>query len=276
MTNKKLSRPKTAPTRGMKYDIDASLNNSEHRWFMPLNDFLALLTVISISAIVLETVPSLAKYHDIFLSIEYSATVFFALEYLARLYVAPSKFKYIFSFYGLIDLLSIAPTVMGATNLLFLKSARVLRLLRLLRMMRLAKLARRGLHHMSNSEEKQDSRSLLMLNVQIYIMTLLSAVLICGSLIYVFESEHEDFHSIPLGMLWATEMILGGGVTGQATATMGGHIVSLVARFFGLMLLGVLIGIIGNFARVWLYGEQIHSSRTSRKKTKKPKTPARH
>lgn len=76
---------------------------------------------------------SLHKAPEWFLYLEYGMVTFFALEYLLRLYAAPSKPEYIFSFYGLIDLLSILPTLLTGGGFTYLKALRTLRILRFLR-----------------------------------------------------------------------------------------------------------------------------------------------
>ena len=84
--------------------------------FIFLNDFLAFITVLSIVSIVLETVPGFLKYKSIFNFIEYSTVIFFVIEYFSRAYVAKNKLKYVFSFFGIIDLLAIVPTLFALGN----------------------------------------------------------------------------------------------------------------------------------------------------------------
>lgn len=249
----------------MKRSLDRLFNDPAIKGFHVINDVLAVLTLLSIASLVLETVPELAGYIPVFKAIEYSATAVFVVEYILRLYSAKSARRYAFSFYGIIDLLSIIPTLLLMSNFLFLKSVRVLRILRLLRMLRLAKLMRINHRH---GKDLEDNRAVFRLNIQIYFATLFSAVLLFGSLIYVFEAPRQGFESIPHSMLWSAETILGGGITGQFSGTIGGHIVSLFARFVGLILLGALISIVGNGIKVILLGQDIvpKKRRTTKRK----------
>lgn len=232
--------------------INAIFNNPRNKYFAVVNDVLALLTLISIAGIVLETVPALEKYSAIFLGVELVTVAFFALEYVLRLAAAPSKRGYIFSFFGLIDLISILPTLIGLANLTFLKSARVLRILRLLRMVRLAKVARLR-HHKQDAEH---STSIYRLNLEIYFAVLLSSIVVLGSLIYVIEAPRQGFTSIPEGMMWSAEMILGGSIIGNLPQTIPGQVLGLITRFVGLTLLGMLIYVVGHFLRSWLLGDK--------------------
>ena len=82
-----------------------------------------------------------ASYKETFSNIEWFFTGLFTLEYLARIYCTQNRLKYIFSFYGLVDLLSILPTYLGlfftnANYLLVIRLIRVLRIFRVLKLIR--------------------------------------------------------------------------------------------------------------------------------------------
>lgn len=222
--------------------------------FVVINDILAFLTIISIVAIVLETVSSLSSYKDLFNFIEYFTVAVFALEYISRIFVAKKKLSYIFSFFGIIDILAILPTFLFLTNLTYLKSVRVLRIIRFLRMVRLAKLMR------VNKGKRKDKdletyESVYRVNLQIYFMVLFSAIIILGSLVYVIEGGDSIFTNIPAGMLWASKVILGG-IPSVVPETIWGEILSVVGRFIGLILFGLLINVVGVFIKKMLFGSE--------------------
>lgn len=230
--------------------IDTAFHDYKSKTFYWMNDFLALVTIVSIIAIVLETVPYLENYHYIFDSIEYATVAIFTLEYLARILVAKNKLKYVFSFFGIIDLLSILPTFLKIGNLTFLKSTRVLRILRFLRMIRLAKILRLKRKKRRDLEEHSQ---VYRLNIQIYFLALASAIVIFGSIIYILEGQYQEFSSIPLGMLWATKTILGG-VFQEVPHTVLGNVTIIFARFVGLVLFGLLINVVGRGINKILFG----------------------
>lgn len=236
----------------MQRTLDAVFNKPTNKYFRPVNDFFALLTIISVLGIVLETVPELQQYEVAFNAIEYVAVAFFTFEYLTRLYAAKKKWRYVFSFFGIVDLLAILPSFIGLINLTFLKSARVLRILRLLRMLRLAKIARLR-RPLVDAEHHE---SIYRINIQIYFTALFTTILGLGALIYLIEAPHQSFNSIPAGMMWAAEVILGGGITTNYPETLAGQVLGLFARFVGLALLGVLIHVIGHLLKRWLFGEK--------------------
>jgi voltage-gated potassium channel len=237
----------------MKQKINNILNDPRNQYFQGVNDILAITTIVSVLAIVLETLPQLKSHHTIFVAIEYAAVVIFGLEYLARIYSAPKRRAYIFSFFGLVDLLAIIPSFLHLANLTFLKSARVLRILRMLRMIRLAKLASLRNQHYSDAEHHI---SIYHLNIQIYLAALAATLLLFGCATYIVEAGHEGFQSIPHGILWAADQVVGGGVTPHFPQTVPGQIVTLLARFAGLVLLGVLLTVVNHMFKNLLFGDK--------------------
>ncbi len=211
-----------------------------------VNDFFALLTIISIVAVVLETVPSLEQHSQTFLIIEWVAVLLFTVEYIGRTVASKPAWKYPTSFFGYIDLVAILPTFLGLGNFTFLKSARALRIIRLLRMLRLAKVTR------SNVTD-ENSMSVLSLNVLIYFVTLTFALLVTGTAMYLVEPTTAAFVSIPAGMWWSLKVFMAG-IPVVEPVTALGEFFFVLTRFVGLLLLGLLIGVVGNVFRVVLMG----------------------
>ncbi len=234
----------------IKSFLHQSLYEAESRSFIVTSDILAGVTIISILGIVLETVPSLSKYFLFFYLIEILSVAIFTVEYVARIYVVDNKRSYIFSFFGIIDLLAILPTYFGVGNWTFLKSVRVLRILRFLRMLRLAKILRL---RRKRGRDLEEFRDLYRINLQVYFFSLTAVILIFGSLIYVLEGGKGAFDTIPHGMLWAAKVVLGG-IPSVVPESTEGEILSAVARFAGLVLFGLLINVIGASIKRLVFG----------------------
>ncbi len=215
--------------------------------FRHANTFLAVLTIVSIAAVALETVVALERYAPVFFLIEMFAVTFFSAEYLIRLLTAKKPWRYVFSFFGLIDLIAILPSILGLSNLTFLKSVRALRIIRLLRMVRLTKFAR-----IRNKDKA--AHSVYKINLEIYAATLTVAVLFLGALFYIFE-PHPDAKDIPSGMYWALKAILGG-ISYTQPETTGGTITLVLARFTSMILLGMMMSLIGTMLRKLLIGAE--------------------
>ncbi len=223
-------------------------DDQQSPFFAVANNTLAIATLVSILAIVLETVNSVSNYQPLFMLIEYTTTLLFTAEYFLRLWLAKSKSRYAFSFFGIVDLLAIIPTFLGIANLTFLKATRSLRILRLLRMVRLAKLAnpKKSLPH---------PESIYGLNVEIYGIALLLSILLLGSVLFVVEGHTSYAKDIPSGMYWAFKVLLGG-MPFEQPLTIAGTFVLVSARFVSLVLLGLLLSLMGTVMRKLLIGTE--------------------
>ena len=241
-----MKKKKSSPNHKAKFSGDI-FDSPKHPAFRIVNNVLALTTLVSIAVVTLETVASLAPYHYIFTALEYIAVVIFGLEYIARIKFSEKPFRYIFSFFGIIDLVAIVPSILGLSNLTFLKAVRIVRIVRLLRMIRMAKFA--------EIEKKSGvTSSLYVLNLEIYFVTLLGATLILGSSFYIFETQY-DARNIPAGMYWALRIFLGG-LTYPQPETLGGTITLMVAQFTSIVLLGMMLTLVGTIIRKALIGTE--------------------
>lgn len=230
----------------LKTRLHKLLEDPKAKGFTVVNDVLAVATIVSVLALVLETVEIFSPYHGIFRTIELVTVALFSVEYLARLYAAKSKLRYVFSFYGVIDLLAILPSLIGLANLTFLKATRALRILRFLRILRLAKLAR---------IKRDGTQSVYVLNIGIYLTALLGALILMGSLFYIVETGHTYATDIPSAMYWVFLIILGGIPYEQPHST-AGYSILITTRFLSLILLGLLVSLTATMVRKALIGTE--------------------
>lgn len=231
----------------MKNFITRAFLNPTTDTYRIVNDFFALLTIISIISLVLETVPSLVSYKTTFLLIEWTAVTLFTFEYLGRMAVSKPAWRYSVSAFGIIDLVAILPTFLGLGNFTFLKSARSLRIIRLLRMARLAKMSRSKL-------VTEESMSILSFNIILYFVILLIALLVTGTAMYLVEQNLPVFASIPAGMWWSFKVFMAG-IPVVEPQTGLGETFFVLTRFVGLLLFGLLIGVVGNIFKVLVLGK---------------------
>lgn len=226
---------------------------SESKTFVIVNDILSVIILLSIGAIIFESVEQFSAYRWLFLTIEFAAVLIFTLEYICRIVGSEKKLSYIFSFFGLIDLISIVPTWLQIANLTPLKSLRALRILRFLRVLRVAKMV----HIENTSRHSSKERSeVIRLNIQIYALSFGLSVVLLGSLAYIFEHGNPEFANIPLSMLWVLETLLGGSISSVVPQTYGGIITFMIGRFIGYILLGFLIHIVGSVISHVLLGNK--------------------
>ena len=237
--------------------IDRALNNNGEKYFRVTQIILATVTVLSVFSIILESVPSFDKFHTYFYVVEWACVSIFTMEYFLRIAVSSKKVKYIFSFWGLVDFISILPTFLGAANLTFLKSFRELRIMRMLRMMRLAKISR---YYLKSHDEVKSEAEFNKINIVIYFMSLFSMTIILASVLYALEHAQHAYSSIPRSMIQSAKILVGG--IGQApTTTLAGEITVIVGRFVGLALFGLLIAIIGGVLHELLFGSSTKINR---------------
>ncbi len=90
--------------------------------------------ILSLAVLPLEFMPVLSKYHDVLIAIEIITTILFTMEYALHVYAAPRRLTYMFSFYGIVDLLSVLPFFLGFLGTQYVRVFRLLRLIRLIRL----------------------------------------------------------------------------------------------------------------------------------------------
>ena len=152
-------------------------------WVAIIN-FWILVSCLSLAG---ETVEPYATDHaDLFKAIEYAAVLFFTIDYLGNMYFAQNRIKYFFSFWGLVDLISILPSYLMLMNLTALQGSKVLRVLRVVRVLRVLKMARIALQALGHRTE---SGNPILTNLKIYFIALFSVVMISSTLMYYVEGH---------------------------------------------------------------------------------------
>jgi voltage-gated potassium channel len=165
-----------------------------------LFDVLLLAAILlSVLVVVLESVEDIHQsYRSPLIAAEWLFTMLFTLEYAARIACARRPFRYIFSFYGIVDLLAILPTYL----MIFLPGAQnfaVIRALRLLRAFRVFKLA----HMLSEASALRRAVWASRAKILVFLTFVLIIVVIVGSAMHLIEGEESGFTSIPESMYWA-------------------------------------------------------------------------
>ena len=205
-------------------------------------DVLLLVAIfLSVLAVVLDTVPSIHdRYAGHLFVAEWFFTVLFTIEYVARIACAHNRWRYIRSFYGVIDLLSILPTYFMA---LFPGAHRlaVLRALRLLRAFRVLKLA----HMLSEASGLRRAIWASRSKIAVFLSFILIVVVIIGTAMYGIEKEHnEGFQSIPESMYWAVVTMTTVGYGQVVPATALGRMLAAVIMILGYSMIIVPTGIV--------------------------------
>lgn len=231
-----------------KQIIHTTFEDPRAPYFSIVNDVLAFATIVSILTLVIETVPSLFKYQTLFSIIEWVTVGLFTAEYVLRIWATKKKRAYIFSFFGVTDLVAILPTFLGLGNLTFLKSARVVRIIRFLRLVRLSKLS-----HIK-VKDAEETLGIFGFNIALYAVTLIFTMLLFGVVLHVLDTADGRYWSIPAGMYWTFSVFLGGLPAPIPPGALGTTIF-IFAKFCGMALFGLLVGIVGKLFNQWILGK---------------------
>ena len=191
--------------------------------------------------------------------LEWIFTLAFTVEYYLRIYCLKKPWKYIFSFYGIIDFLSIFPAYL---SLIFpatqaLSVLRLLRMLRIFRILRIESFVEEG--HMLMEALKNSAKKILIFMLFVFI----SAVIL-GTLMYAVEGERNPLMtSIPKGIYWAVVTLTTVGYGDITPVTPLGQFIAMVVMILGYSIIAVPTGIVA--------GETIESHKRHSKKAKRIK-----
>ena len=208
------------------------------------NVIIQLLILGSAIAFVLETEPELAQYNSYFLIADWSFLILFTIEYVLRIYAAPDKKAFIFSFFGLVDLIAILPSLVLIPGLGHLPGFHVLRILRFLRVFRIFKATRFILAVDRMIEALGEvKRELLALVILSAMMVYLSA---CGIYYFEKEAQPEHFGTIPKSMWWAIVSLTTIGYGDVYPVTPGGKVFTAFVALIGVGLIAIPSGLLAS------------------------------
>ncbi|AXT50108.1 ion transporter [Aquimarina sp. BL5] len=201
---------------------------------------LLMLILLSIIFVMIESVKGLPeKTYDFLYYAEWVITIFFSFEYIARIISIKRPSKYIFSFYGIIDLLSTIPLylsffIVGSSALLTVRALRLLRIFRILKISRYL--------GASNNLAKaiRDSRA----KILVFLFAVVVVCIIAGTLMYIIEGEESGFKSIPISVYWCIVTLTTVGYGDIAPVTPVGQLLAALIMIMGYGIIAVPTGIV--------------------------------
>jgi len=201
---------------------------------------LIICIIVSVVAVMLDSVSGIRRVHGPLLyKIEWFFTLLFTLEYALRLLCVGRPWKYATSFFGLVDLLAVIPTylsllVPGSQYLLVIRILRVLRIFRVLKIVQYVSEANLLLHALRASRRK----------ITVFLFTVLTLVVIFGSLMYIIEGEDNGFTSIPRSVYWAIVTLTTVGYGDISPRTGFGQAIAAFVMILGYSIIAVPTGIV--------------------------------
>lgn len=232
--------PRTKPEKGWKFRVHEVIYEADTpmgKWFDIL---LFVLIIISVFLVMLESVKWIdATYHRSLFVLEWIITILFTIEYVARIITIKKPWKYIFSFYGIIDFLSTIPLYLsyifaGSQALLTLRALRLLRVFRILKLVRFlgeASLLRNAL---------KASRA----KITVFLFAVFIVSVILGTVMYLIEGDEAGFTSIPTSVYWTIVTLTTVGYGDIAPITPQGQFIATLIMLLGYGIIAVPTGIV--------------------------------
>ena len=198
------------------------------------------LIILSLFTFSMETLPNLdPEVRRVLAYFETITVILFTIEYALRLYVADRRFSYIFSFYGIVDLLAIMPFYLSLG--IDLRSLRAMRLLRLFRLFKLVRY---------NNAIERFVRAFSIAREEIIVFAMVTIILLYLSAIGIYYFEHEAqpevFASIFHIMWWAVTTLTTVGYGDMYPITAGGRIFTFSILILGLGIVAIPAGLLAS------------------------------
>lgn len=223
-----------------KHDLYEIIFESESKAGKAFDVVLLIIIILSVFLVIIESVPRFNEQYGKSLRImEWGITIFFTIEYIFRIVISRFPRKYIFSFYGIIDLLAVIPTYLsliftGAQGLI------VIRAIRLLRVFRILKLTRYTNEGAIIMKALRASR----VKISVFLFAILMIIIIIGTLMYLIEGEEGGFNSIPESIYWAIVTLTTVGYGDITPQTDLGKFISAMVMILGYAIIAVPTGIV--------------------------------
>jgi len=206
-----------------------------------LFDVVLLLTiVISIILVMLESISSFStRYFREFIIAEWIITILFTIEYILRIVAINKPKKYIFSFYGIVDLLSTIPTYLAffLSGANFLFAVRALRLLRVFRVLKITRYVGESTKLMT---ALRDSKA----KILVFLFAVFVMCIIMGTVMYLVEGPEHGYTSIPISIYWCIVTLTTVGFGDIHPVTPLGRFIASIIMITGYGIIAVPTGIV--------------------------------
>lgn len=284
----------TLPTRSGL--LRRTFTDPQFRGYAIWHFVLMIFIIGSCLSLALESVQDLAdRYATLFDWSEALTVLFFTLDALANIWFAPRPLAYVFSIWGMIDIVSVVPSYFMLLNLTAMRATKMIRLLRVARALRVLKLAQSA---GEEADPEGEERNPILANLKIYMIIFFGVFMISSTLMYYVEGslysaeamrqgqealdaatpigvtpevflpvdpisgdaipqDKRFFTSIPAAMWWCMVTMTTTGYGDLYPVTVGGRIVAGFTMLCGLILFAILLNIINKTMMVLFFGEKL-------------------
>lgn len=201
---------------------------------------IQMLIIASLVSFSFDTLPDLSTKIKYYLYIlEVIIVLVFTIEYGLRIYIAENKLRFIFSFYGLVDLIAILPFYIASG--FDLRSVRIFRLLRLIRILKLFRY---------NQALDRFKHALLIVKEELILFGFIAIVLLYLSAVGIYYFEHaaqpEQFKSIFHSLWWSVTTLTTVGYGDMYPITAGGKFFTFLVLMIGLGIIAIPTGLVAS------------------------------
>ncbi len=207
------------------------------RWF----DIILLIVIVySVIVVMLESVPRYDdRFHEFFNISEWVVTILFTIEYILRIICIKRPSKYIFSFFGMVDLLSTIPKYLsfffvGTQYFTAFRALRLLRIFRILKLVRYTGASNNLIKALNASKRK----------IFIFIFFVLVVSILLGTVMYLIEGPEHGFNSIPHSVYWTIVTLTTVGYGDISPETGFGQFLATFIMIIGYGIIAVPTGIV--------------------------------
>jgi voltage-gated potassium channel len=227
-----------------KMRLNNIVGNSDSRAGRVFDIVVMVAIIISLLVAFVETQPAVVgRFKDVLTVLEYVLTIFFTLEYILRIYCSSKPRNYIFSFFGIIDLLATLPLYLSFIPCLssarYLFILRVFRLTRIFRVLKLFAFINEGYLLMQ-------SIRLSLRKILVYFLFVIILVIILGTLMFMVEGGQPGTQFTDLGasIYWAIVTLTTVGYGDITPVTLVGRFLSGIVMILGYTIIAVPTGIV--------------------------------
>ena len=201
---------------------------------------LIVIITASVAVVMLDSVKAIhARYGSALHTAEWFFTLLFTAEYALRILCVDRPKKYIFSFFGVVDLISILPTYFS----ILLPGTEFMMIIRALRILRVFRILKLGAY-LSEANVLMLSLKASRKKIEVFLFTVILLVIVFGSLMYLIEGEENGFTSIPRSIYWAIVTLTPVGYGDIAPTTPLGQALASVIMICGYGIIAVPTGIV--------------------------------
>lgn len=226
--------------RSLRDQLYVIIFGTKTKWGRRFDLFLLISITISVILVVIDSVTWINNGYRQELNIaEWFFTILFTLEYILRIYTSPKPWRYVFSFYGLIDFLAIIPTYLTFffVGPEYLATIRTVRILRIFRVLKLTK-------YLWEAEELSHALKRSFPKIAVFLGAVFITTVVIGTIMFLLENSNNGFTNIPTSIYWAIVTVTTVGFGDIVPVTFMGRVLASALMILGYGIIAVPTGIV--------------------------------